>query len=597
MSQYFAPVRDIRFTLDHIVDFPAVTALEPFAEVTPDLVDAILNEAGRFASEVMAPSNVIGDRQGCTLENGMVRTPDGYPAIYKQYVENGWNSLPFPTAIGGQGLPISLTIATNEMWAAANMGFSLAFTLNHGAVEVLEAYGTEEMKQLYLEKMVSGEWACTMNLTEPQAGSDVGALRTKAEPKDDGTYLISGQKIFITFGEHDLTDNIIHLVLARTPDSPPGTKGISLFIVPKFHVNPDGSLGPKNDLRCVSLEHKMGIHASPTCVMSYGDDGNCVGYMLGEEHGGMRAMFLMMNNARLLVGLQGVGVSERAYQHALAYAKERRQGRPIGSSSKDSRPIIEHADVRRMLMTMKAKSDAARALAYLAGTALDLSAHHPDKDMSAAQLARAELMTPIVKSWCSDAGIDVASLGVQVHGGMGFIEETGAAQYYREVRIAAIYEGTNGIQANDLLFRKLPAHGGAALKSLIDELKAAVTTRPSCAELEDMAITVEQGLDALGEVADWFRDAASHDPVAAAPGAAAFLNMAGTVIGGALLAKGAAQAKRMIDAGDESRPFLETKIALAGFFAATEIPAAVARGRAAKQSNPIVAGLAPDALQ
>ncbi len=597
MSQYFAPVRDIRFTLDHVVDFPAVTALEPFAEVTPDLVDAILNEAGRFASEVMAPSNVPGDRQGSTFENGVVRTPEGYPAIYKQYVENGWNSLPFPTDIGGQGLPISLTIATNEMWAAANMGFSLAFTLNHGAVEVLEAYGTDEMKKLYLEKMVSGEWACTMNLTEPQAGSDVGALRTKAEPKGDGTYLISGQKIFITYGEHDLTDNIIHLVLARTPDSPPGTKGISLFIVPKFPVNADGSLGPKNDLRCVSIEHKMGIHAAPTCVMSYGDDGACVGYMLGEEHGGMRAMFLMMNNARLLVGLQGVGVSERAYQHALAYAKDRLQGRPIGSSSRESRPIIEHADVRRMLMTMKAKSEAARALAYLSGISLDLAAHHPDKDMRAAQLARAELMTPIVKAWCSDAGTDVASLGVQVHGGMGFIEETGAAQYYRDVRIAAIYEGTNGIQANDLLFRKLPAHGGAALKSLIGELKAAVTARPNSAELEDMAITVEQGLDALGDVADWFRDTAGHDPVAAAPGAAAFLNMAGTVIGGALLAKGAAEAKRMIDAGDGNAAFLETKIVLAGYFAATEIPAAVARGRAAKQSNPLVAGLAPDALQ
>ncbi len=445
-------------------DFSGVTALAPFSEVTPDLVDAILNEAGRFASEVMAPTNGPGDRQGCTFENGVVRTPDGYPSMYKRYIEAGWNGLAFSEELGGQGLPVSLTIATNEMWAASNMAFSLALTLNHGAVEVLEAYGSEELKQTYLEKMVSGEWACTMNLTEPQAGTDVGALRTKAEPQADGTYLISGQKIFITYGEHDLTDNIVHLVLARTPGSPDGTKGISLFIVPKYHVQPDGSLGAKNDLRCVSIEHKMGIHASPTCVMSYGDDGQCVGYIVGKEHEGMRAMFLMMNNARLLVGLQGVGISERAYQHALAYAKERKQGRPIGSTSKESQPIIEHPDVRRMLMAMKARTEATRALAYLAGTTLDLAAHHPDKDERVRQLARAELLTPIVKAWCSDSGIDVASLGVQIHGGMGFIEETGAAQYYRDVRIAAIYEGTNGVQANDLLFRKLPANGGAALK-------------------------------------------------------------------------------------------------------------------------------------
>ena len=595
MSTYTAPVRDIRFTLDHIVDFQAVTALAPFSEVTPDLVDAILNEAGRFAAEVVAPSNVISDRQGCTLENGVVRTPEGYPEIYKQFIEAGWNSLPFPAEIGGQGLPTSLSIATNEMWAAANMAFSLAATLSHGAVEVMEAYGTEELKNAYLAKMVSGEWACTMNLTESQAGSDVGALRTKAEPKSDGSYLISGQKIFITYGEHDMTDNIVHLVLARTPGSPPGTKGISLFLVPKYIVGPDGTMGAKNDIRCVSIEHKMGIHGAPTCVMSYGDDGQCVGYLLGEEHGGMKAMFLMMNNARLLVGLQGVGVSERAYQQALAYAKDRRQGRPIGYKGQDSRPIIEHADVRRMLMTMKAKTEVARALAYLSGAALDLSAHHSDQTVRAAQLTRAELLTPIVKSWCSDAGNDVASLGIQVHGGMGFIEETGAAQYYRDARIAAIYEGTNGIQANDLLFRKLPANDGAALKSLIAELTASLPAAGS--DLDDLTGSIKDSLDALGEVADWFRATATQDPVAAAPGAAAFLNMAGAVIGGALLAKGAAEAKKLIDAGDTNKRFLETKIALARYFAATEIPAAVARGQSAPFANPIVAALAPDAME
>jgi alkylation response protein AidB-like acyl-CoA dehydrogenase len=445
--------------------------------------------------------------------------------------------------------------------------------------------------------MVSGEWACTMNLTEPQAGTDVGALRTKAEPQADGTYRISGQKIFITYGEHDLTDNIVHLVLARTPGSPPGTKGISLFIVPKYHVQPDGSLGAKNDLRCVSIEHKMGIHASPTCVMSYGDDGNCVGYLVGKEHEGMRAMFLMMNNARLLVGLQGVGISERAYQHALAYAKERKQGRPIGTKSTESQPIIEHADVRRMLMTMKARTEVARALAYLAGTTLDLSAHHPDKDERVRQFARAELLTPIVKAWCSDSGTEVASLGVQIHGGMGFIEETGAAQYYRDIRIAAIYEGTNGVQANDLLFRKLPANGGAAIKDLIKEFKAAITDRPRGEALDELAFAVEEGLDALDEVGDWFRDLAGHDPIQAAPGAAAFLQMAGTVIGGALLAKGAAEAQRLIDGGDGNVSFLETKIALARYFVASEVPAAVARARAVRHSNGVVAAMTADLLE
>jgi 3-(methylsulfanyl)propanoyl-CoA dehydrogenase len=595
MSSYTAPVRDIRFTLDHIVDFQAVTALAPFSEVTPDLVDAILNEAGRFASEVVAPSNVISDRQGCTLENGVVRTPDGYPEIYKQFTEAGWNSLPFPAEIGGQGLPTSLSIATNEMWASANMAFSLAATLSHGAVEVLEAYGTEDLKKAYLAKMVSGEWACTMNLTESQAGSDVGALRTKAEPQGDGSYLISGQKIFITYGEHDMTDNIVHLVLARTPGSPPGTKGISLFIVPKYLVGPDGEMGAKNDIRCVSIEHKMGIHGAPTCVMSYGDDGHCVGYLLGEENGGMKAMFLMMNNARLLVGLQGVGVSERAYQQALAFAKDRRQGRPIGAKGNEARPIIEHADVRRMLMIMKAKTEVARALAYLSGASIDLSAHHADKAVRAEYLARAELLTPIVKSWCSDTGIDVASLGIQIHGGMGFIEETGAAQYYRDVRIAAIYEGTNGIQANDLLFRKLPANDGAALKSLIADLTAALPQQGK--GLDDLTKAVAESLIALDEVADWFREAAMSDPVAAAPGAAAFLNMAGTVIGGALLAKGAGEAKKLMDAGDSNASFLETKIALARYFAATEIPAAVARGQSAPIANPIVAALSPDRME
>ena len=472
MSDYSAPVRDMRFVLNHVVDLPAIAQLDGYDHADGELVDQVLEEAARLAGEVLGPINHTGDQQGSVLENGVVRTPDGFRQAYKQFAEGGWNGVPFDPEFGGGGLPWSVTMALSEMWNAANMSFALCPLLNQGAVDLIHAHASDEQKATYLEKMISGEWAGTMNLTEPAAGSDVGALRSKAEPQADGSYRITGQKIFITYGEHDFTENIIHLVLARTPGAPGGTKGISCFIVPKFLVNPDGSLGKRNDLRCVSLEHKLGIHASPTCVMSYGDDGDCVGYLIGEENRGMRYMFTMMNNARLSVGTQGLAIAERAYQQAAAFALERKQGRVAGTPADQSSPIVAHADVRRMLMTMRAYIEAMRALIYTNAEAMDLARRHPDDEVRAAKQAMVELLTPISKGWCTDLGCELTSIGVQVHGGMGFVEETGAAQHMRDARIAPIYEGTNGIQAMDLVFRKLPLQSGEAVRALIDEMRA-----------------------------------------------------------------------------------------------------------------------------
>jgi alkylation response protein AidB-like acyl-CoA dehydrogenase len=455
---YTPPVAEQLFVLHHIVRIEELAGHEAFAEATPDLAQAIVEGAGAFAAGAFAPLNRIGDQQGARWSPEGVTLPDGFKAAYRAYVEGGWGSLAGPTEFGGQGLPLSLATVVMEDLGSANMGFSLVMMLTPAAVEALKHHGTPEQQATWLPKLISGEWSGTMNLTEPQAGSDVGALKTRAEPAGDGSWRIRGQKIFITFGEHDLAENIVHLVLARTPDSPPGTKGISLFIVPK--VLPDGR---RNDLRCVSIEHKMGIHASPTCVMAYGDNDDCIGWLIGAEQGGMRAMFTMMNNARLNVGLQGVSIAERATQQAVGYARQRvqgaRQGRPA--------PIVEHPDVRRMLLRMKALTQAARALAYY-------TAGQTDRAMlgDAAAQARADLLTPLTKAYGTDVGVEVTSLGVQVHGGMGYIEETGAAQHYRDARISPIYEGTNGIQAADLVGRKIGLEGGAVLSRLLAEIRA-----------------------------------------------------------------------------------------------------------------------------
>ncbi len=447
MTDYAAPLADMRFALTEIAGIDEIARLPGCEQASPDVVDAVLEEAGKLAGGVLAPLNRIGDRQASRLENGVVRTPDGFKEAYAKYVEGGWNALPFPPEHGGQGLPMALSTAVFEMWNSANMGFALCPLLNVGAVEALHAHGTQEQKQVYLPKLVSGEWTGTMNLTEPQAGSDVGALRTRAVRDGDG-YRITGQKIFITYGEHDMAANIVHLVLARLPDAPPGTRGISLFLVPKFLVDADGKLGQRNDVRCVSLEHKLGIHASPTCVLAYGDNGGAVGFLIGEENRGMECMFTMMNNARLNVGLQGVAIAERAYQQARDFARQRVQSRPVTATSGDTYPIIHHPDVRRMLLSMRAQTEAMRALAYYTAGAIDRARHYPDSEARAAQQRRVDLLIPVVKAWSTDLGVEIASTGVQVHGGMGFIEETGAAQHLRDARIAPIYEGTNGIQAS-----------------------------------------------------------------------------------------------------------------------------------------------------
>jgi len=575
MTEFRAPLNDIRFTLRHICDLPALCDLPGMEAADVEVIDAALEEAGKLASEVLAPLNRVGDQQGATLENGVVRTPDGFRDAYVAYRDGGWNSLPFDPNYGGMGLPMLIGTVCTELWNSSNMGFALCPLLNQGAVEALRSHGSEELKDTYLAKLVSGEWTGTMNLTEPHAGTDVGALRSRAEPVGDGTWKITGQKIFISYGEHDYTDNIIHLVLARTPGSPPGSKGISLFLVPKFLVNSDGSLGDRNDLRCASLEHKLGIHASPTAVMSYGDNGGAIGYMIGEENKGMRCMFTMMNAARLGVGVQGVAIAERAYQQAVAYANERKQGRAIGRTAEGDSAIVDHADVRRMLMTMKAHLDAIRAICYANAEAIDLSEHHADEDGRAWNRQLVEFLTPIAKAWSTDVGCEVASLGVQVHGGMGFIEETGAAQYFRDARIAPIYEGTNGVQAMDLIARKLPMEGGAIFRQLVADMRALDADLAGAGEaLSAMRFSLTAAVDAMEKAGEWLLETLATDPNAAAAGCTPFLRMCGLTVGGYFLAKGALAAGRLIAEGADDAEFLNGRIATARFFAEQLMPQA-----------------------
>src|SRR5437764_10170210 len=468
---YRAPVADVAFTLKHSAGLKRAMDEGLYGDLSEDVVDAVLEEAGKFASTVIAPLNKVGDKQGTPFKDGAVTMPPGWKEAYTAWAQGGWNGLAAREEWGGQGLPHALNSACLEMWNSASMAFGIGPVLTMGAIEALEKHGAEPLKQKYLAKLTTGEWMGTMQLTEPQAGSDVGALRARVERAGDGTYRITGSKIFITYGEHDLTSNIIHFVLARLPDAPPGTKGISLFLVPKFFVSDDGSLGERNDARCHSIEHKLGIHGSPTCTMVYGDNGGAVGWLVGEENRGLACMFTMMDNARLAVGLQGVAIAERATQQALTYARERRQGRAPAAHDAGMSPILAHPDVKRMLLLMRADTRAARAICYRTAAAIDRAHREREQDARARAHDRASLLTPVAKAFSTDIGIEVASLGIQVHGGMGYIEETGAAQHYRDARIAAIYEGTNGIQAIDLVTRKLPLRGGAAVKSYLDELK------------------------------------------------------------------------------------------------------------------------------
>jgi 3-(methylsulfanyl)propanoyl-CoA dehydrogenase len=559
---YRAPVADIAFTLKHAAGLKRALEEGLYGDLTEDLVDAVLEEAGKFASDVIAPLNSVGDKHGTPLKDGRVTMPPGWKEAYTAWAAAGWNGLAGPSEWGGQELPHALNSACVEMWNSASMAFGIGPVLSMGAVEALGAYGTDALKQTYLGKLVTGEWTGTMQLTEPQAGSDVGALRTKAERAGDGTYRITGSKIFITYGEHELTDNIVHFVLARLPDAPPGNRGISLFLIPKFLVNADGSLGRRNDVRCHSIEHKLGIHGSPTCTMVYGDQGGAVGWLIGEENRGLQCMFTMMNNARLAVGLQGVAIAERATQQALSYARERKQGRAAGAPG--SSPIIAHPDVRRMLLTMRALTGAARAICYATGTAIDRSHRASDEAARQAAHARASLLTPVAKAFSTDIGTEVASLGVQVHGGMGYVEETGAAQHYRDARIAQIYEGTNGIQAIDLVTRKLPLGGGAVVKAYLDELRRTVAAVKATNDpaFGATGARLDAAVNDLDRATQWLLSKLDAAPEAALAGATPYLRVFAHAAGGCALAEDALAAMRANGGVDGSG-----RIALARFFA------------------------------
>jgi alkylation response protein AidB-like acyl-CoA dehydrogenase len=538
MDGYRAPIDDIRFTLDHLVPLATLSSLPTFAHADADTLAALLEEAGRFAEEVVAPTNRDGDRAGARIVDGGVVTPDSFHAAYERYVSSGWGAMQHPEEHGGGGFPLLAATAVKELITSANMAFSLNPLLTTGAVHLLTHHGSEEQRARYLPRMVTGEWAGTMNLTEPQAGSDVGAVTTRAEPAGDGTYRITGQKIYITYGDHDLSEQIVHLVLARLPDAPPGTKGISLFIVPKFLIGADGSLGERNDVQVVSLEHKLGIHASPTCVMAFGEGGDgAFGELVGEPHDGMRQMFTMMNDARLGVGLQGLAIAERAAQQAEAYARDRLQGRAPGAAPGAQSPIVDHPDVRRMLLETRAAIDAMRALCYENARALDLALHAADEDARRAGQRLADLLTPLSKSWCTDLGVELTSTSLQVFGGMGYVEETGAAQHLRDARIAPIYEGTNGIQAIDLVMRKLPSDEGATVLALLDGLVPSELPEP----LADLAAPLASARDVARQVTEELL-ARRDRPLDVLAGASAYLRLLSTVLATGLVVRGVAAA-------------------------------------------------------
>lgn len=571
MSEYSPPLDDMKFTLKEVVNVNSLSELPAFSEVGLEALDSLLDEASRFFNEVISPTNRTGDLEGSLLnDDGSVSTPSGFREAYAQYVDAGWGAISFDPEYGGGGFPWLVGIAVTEMLTAANMALSLNPMLTQGSIHALTAHGNQEQKLAWLPKLITGEWAGTMNLTEPQAGSDVGALTTKAELQDDGTYKITGQKIYITWGEHDLTENIVHLVLAKTPDAPPGTKGISLFIVPKFIINDDGSIGEENDIKCLSIEHKLGIHASPTCVLQFGDDGGATGYIVGEENSGMRYMFTMMNQARLAVGLEGLAVADRAYQQALDYALERMQGRRADTPKGESAPIIDHPDVRRMLMTMKAYIEAMRCMIYLNAKSIDIAHHHPDEDERTRGHELTDLLTPLSKSWCTDLGNELTSLGIQIHGGMGFVEETGAAQHYRDIRIAGIYEGTNGIQAIDLVGRKLSMRKGDVVRELLLEINK-TASELHLANLKGIARPLEDAVKDMQAATEWLIEKGGASTDDGLAGATPYLRMFGTTVGGWLLAKSALQAKKQIDEGNDSE-FLQAKIETAAFYAEQLLP-------------------------
>ncbi len=567
MSEYVAPLQDMQFVLKELAGLDEIGKLPGCEEVSAELVGQVLEEAAKFAGGVLAPLNKSADTEGSKWFNGAVTTPKGFKEAYRQFIEGGWNGLQLPAEYGGQGLPKIASTPVIEMWKSANLSFSLCPMLTAGAVEALLLRGSASLRETYLKKMVAGTWTGTMNLTEPQAGSDLALVKTRADHEGDH-YRIRGQKIFITYGEHDLAENIVHMVLARTPDAPQGVRGISLFVVPKFNVNKDGSLGARNDVKCASIEHKLGIHASPTAVMIYGEKEGALGYLVGEENRGLEYMFIMMNAARFAVGLEGLSISERAYQQALGYAKERVQSRDL-SGGGEAVPIIRHPDVRRMLMSMKAQTEAMRALAYVVGAAMDRMLHHADKEERARNQAFVDFMIPIVKGWSTETGIDVASTGIQVHGGMGFIEETGAAQYLRDARITTIYEGTTGIQANDLVGRKIAREGGATAKEILKAMRKveAELGKAGGEEMNAIRSAFSAALSAAEECVTWIAASYATDVKAVHAGAVPFLMLMGIVCGGWQMSRAALVARQRLIEGKGDKSFHEAKVKTARFYA------------------------------
>ncbi len=571
MSAYKAPIRDMLFALRAVGDFDRVAALPGNEEISEDLVAAIFEEAGKFAGEVLAPLNQSGDRQGCACKDGVVTTPEGFGQAFQAFCEAGWHAMPASADYGGQGLPHLVSTPVLEMWTAANLAFSLCQMLTIGAIIAIDQHGSEALKTVYLPKMASGQWTGTMNLTEPQAGSDLAAVRTRATP-EGGHYRLTGTKIFITYGENDFSENIVHLVLARLPDAPPGVKGISLFLAPKYLVNEDGTLGARNDLVCASIEHKLGIHASPTAVMSFGDKGGAIAYLIGEPHRGLEYMFTMMNHARLNVGLEGVAIAERAYQQARDYANERVQGRPIGATA--GAPIAFHPDVKRLLLDMKSRIEAMRALCYYVAGHMDVAEESIDAEEAREAQRRVDLLIPVVKGFCTESAVEIASAGVQVHGGMGFIEETGAAQHFRDARITTIYEGTTAIQANDLVGRKIARDGGAAAQELVADIKASFVEYMATPGIAALAQAGVQPLARFETAAEWIVRTHAAAPAQTAASAVAMLHLTGTVAGFWLLLKQAATAAQDLREGRGEAEFLRGKLAFARYYADHILPRA-----------------------
>ena len=574
MPNYTAPLADLRFALKHLARIDEISTWPGFEEASPDLVDAILTEAGKFASNVLAPLNRAGDTEGSVVEDGVVTTPAGWKEAYMQFSQAGWIGLMLDPEYGGQGLPRALGTAVQEMWDGANMSFGLCPMLSQTAAEAINLKGSAAQKALYLPRLSSGEWSGTMNLTEPQAGSDLAAVRTSAEPTDQGCYLISGQKIFITYGEHDLTSNIIHLVLARTPEAPAGIKGISLFIVPKFIPSEDGEPGERNDVYCVSLEHKLGIHASPTAVLSYGDNGGAVGYLVGEENRGLEYMFIMMNRARHAVGIESYGIAERASQRALTFARERVQGRAVGDTGDERLPIIRHPDVQRMLLSMQSRIQAMRALSLYTAAAADRASHHPDAAEQARGQRTVDVLTPVVKGWGSEVGNDLTGVALQVHGGMGYIEETGAAQHYRDARITTIYEGTTGIQAADLVGRKMLRDGGQMVGEVIETMRVetAAAASSTASDVQAVATAVGGLIEKLAEATAWLLAAAGRDPRIPLAGSFNYLMLWGIAAGGWQMAQAAAAARRCLDADEGDSAFYRAKLTSCSHYANQVLP-------------------------